>query len=957
MSAVLRLPHWVNSTPVTFLALLPKPFLTANIPTLDLDHHPAGTRHKDNDVCLVLMPSFLQAQAMKKHRLVRQLVPQDLPDCSLRATSIAKERMDGNEYRHTSVLPAGRPQCSANRRPRNMATRPDPNPDGTNSLTLSRSADTVIFVGRIVVSQPGAAAVIALRTVLDEVRAGDPLAPVDVIVPTGIAGVTVRRAVAGESGLANVRFSALPQVAERLAARHLALSGHSVSRPLTATVRSQAVRATVASADGTLARAATHRATLSLLDGLMAELDEVQLDPAKVARAALSANGFEVMDLFTDYRSRVGKLVAPRQMLLLAIEAIDAGNAPQTHVILYSPSRLADAEKVFLRGLHERGRLSAVVSGSPDDTTAWLGDIFGEGPAEPSQPVHEDMHLTVAPDAEEEVRLVVRTVLDHLAEAECCPERIGIAYRASTPYARLLREQLKAAGVPHHMPSQSTLGQTIAGRTALGLLDLRLHDFPRADVIRWLSDGPLVDPDGHRLPADWWDRISRDAGVARGAATWADRLELYAVEQERQAAELGANSTDRVAACHRRAAGSRALATFVASVDAASDNVVHATSWAGVAESLTSALKLTLGKRSKVDAWSRNDPPDPALAFEVALEQSSCDAVLASVAALAELDESVEAPTPTTVLDAMRTELDRSVSSGTTLGRGVLVGPFSQFVGSDVDLLCVVGMTEDSFPPRTREHAILRDADRRAISPELRTVAARRSDERERWLAVLHSARRLELSYPRADTRSQRRQFAAPWFLEQATRLNGDDLVGASQVDVLDRPWLRTYPSFVASLDQATTFTSAHELDVAYATFGGLDALAAEDPRLQRGVAANQARMRAEFGPWTGHTGRLPDLIREQVDPRMSATALQKWATCPTSHFIGQVLGSAPWRTAPARTASTRATRGHWSTRCSNTPSARALAPLWPPVSNPKPPGPQRTSRLRLSFSRPRRVI
>jgi hypothetical protein len=50
----------------------------------------------------------------------------------------------------------------------------------------------------------------ALRTVLDEVRAGDPLAPVEVIVPTGIAGVTVRRAVAGEAGLANVRFSALP---------------------------------------------------------------------------------------------------------------------------------------------------------------------------------------------------------------------------------------------------------------------------------------------------------------------------------------------------------------------------------------------------------------------------------------------------------------------------------------------------------------------------------------------------------------------------------------------------------------------------------------------------------------------------------------------------------------------------------------------------------------------------
>ena len=295
-------------------------------------------------------------------------------------------------------------------------------------------------VGRILFSPPVVAAVLALRTVLDEVRAGDPLAPVDVIVPTGVAGVTVRRSVAGDAGLANVRFSALPQVAERLAARHLALTGHAVSLPLTAAVRSQAVRATVAEGQGMLARAAKHPTTLSLLDGIMSELDEVLLDPASVNRDTLSVNGVEVLDLFTDYRSRVGHLVAPGEMLLRAIEAIEAGNAPQTQVILYSPGRLTTSERVFLSGLHESGRLSAVLAGAPDDTAEWLRGVFGEGPAEPSQEsAYGDVHLTVAPDAEEEVRLVVRRVLDHLAVTRCRPERIGIAYRASTPYARLLR--------------------------------------------------------------------------------------------------------------------------------------------------------------------------------------------------------------------------------------------------------------------------------------------------------------------------------------------------------------------------------------------------------------------------------------------------------------------------------------------------------------------------------------
>jgi RecB family exonuclease len=404
--------------------------------------------------------------------------------------------------------------------------------------------------------------------------------------------------------------------------------------------------------------------------------------------------------------------------------------------------------------------------------------------------------------------------------------------------------------------------------------------------------------------------------VARGSATWAEQLRRYADEQERQAARLTADQSDRTAdesdrtadesgpgagfhrraadesdsgaGFHRRAADGLALGTFVASAVAAGERVAVATSWTDVAESLTAALKLFLGKRSKVDLWASSDT---SLASEVALEQGSYDAVLVSIAALAELDDSIEAPDPAAVLDALRNEMDRSVSSGTTLGRGVLVGPFSQFVGSDLDLLCVVGMTEDSFPPRTREHAILRDPDRLRISSELRTIADRRGDERERWVAVLHSARKYELSYPRANTRSQRRQFAAPWFLEQAARLNGGDLVGAGTVDALDKPWLTVCPSFVASLDTATTFASAHELDVSRALRGGLDALTADDPRLLRGVAANRARMKGEFGPWTGYVGSLPDGLRERVEGGMSATSLQDWAVCPTSHFIGRVLG------------------------------------------------------------------
>ena len=106
--AALRLPHGVDGLPQTYLTLLPNPVDASYLPTLDLDHRPAGTRDEHDNVCLVLVLPLLHSQAMEEHRLVRQLVPKNLPDCPFRPDALAKERMGWNEDRHSAVLPVGR---------------------------------------------------------------------------------------------------------------------------------------------------------------------------------------------------------------------------------------------------------------------------------------------------------------------------------------------------------------------------------------------------------------------------------------------------------------------------------------------------------------------------------------------------------------------------------------------------------------------------------------------------------------------------------------------------------------------------------------------------------------------------------------------------------------------------------------------------------------------------------
>ena len=70
-----------------------------------------------------------------------------------------------------------------------------------------------------------AAATSALAGMLKDLRHNDPLRPVDVVVPSALSGVTLRRALA-EPALANVRFGSLPQLAERLARRQMAVDRH-----------------------------------------------------------------------------------------------------------------------------------------------------------------------------------------------------------------------------------------------------------------------------------------------------------------------------------------------------------------------------------------------------------------------------------------------------------------------------------------------------------------------------------------------------------------------------------------------------------------------------------------------------------------------------------------------------------------------------------------------------------
>ncbi|MFC3688582.1 PD-(D/E)XK nuclease family protein [Aquipuribacter hungaricus] len=728
--------------------------------------------------------------------------------------------------------------------------------------------------GTVIRPEAGGSLAAALGRAVTAAQAGDPLAPVEVVVPTSLAGVTLRRGSAGPRGWANVRFGSLPQLAERLCTVELALGPGPARRPLTALDRRRAVAEMLAAAATSplVAAARRQRATADLLAGAFTELDDARVGPGQ---AALSPRGDEVRLLHTAYRSQIAGLLTGPEVMALA--AAVASRDPLPPVVLVAAGPLRPDERSFLDAFG--ARLTVVIApAAHPGTLEWLG-------AEPTSPASPVTAVTLAPDPEEEVRIAVRAAVAHLQEHGCRPERIGIAYVSPEPYTRLLSEQLTAAGLPHHVTGDRNLAQTLTGRALTGLMALHARGLPRADLLRWMSDGPRVDGDGRRLPVTRWERVSREAGVSRGPAQWQQRLSRHADELRARALTEGADT----ARLDREVADAESLLVEVQRLDALVTAVDAAPGWREASDALVVLVRGVMGTRAQVDGWSAREGSDSP---EVALEQAACDAVLDSLRAVS--------TTPTPFSDAaLRSELEDALGSGvrsaTTLGRGLLLAPVASFTGADLDLLLVLGCTEDALPARRRENPLLRDDDRTALSPSLATVASRRVVERTRWAAALACSGEVRLSYPRADPRSQRRQFASPWLLAEASRLHGSTVTAAAlDGDIVDAPWLACPPSFEASLRGATTRLNLQELDVAAALHGDVDALAAADPRLQRGLEAARSRRAGSFDAWSGGVDALPAELRAGVDAHLSATKLQVWATCPAQHLFGTVLRVRP---------------------------------------------------------------
>ncbi len=766
----------------------------------------------------------------------------------------------------------------------------------------------------------GAPAVEALADAVSAVKRDDPLAPVTVVVPSALVGLTIRRRLATTGGVVALDTLVLPGLAARLAGKRLATDGR---HPLSPLQRAALARTVLVHERARLTGAVDHPATV---DALLRTFDDLRpLDAAALAQLAASGSrAAEVVDLFRSYRRAAKDWLDDHDVTELAVDALVAHDAVIDEigaVVLYVPRRLEAADVALLGAIHEHHVLYAVIGvagreRADEPQARMLEQLAGIGMMTPTSvdggapdaiPALASTIVRAA-DPGEEARVATRRVVERIA-AGVALDRMAIVSRVQSPYTLLVHEELAAAGIPHSAPAAMQLCQSITGRVLLGLLQWPANGHRRDDLMRVLRGAPVRDPAGGRARPDRWDRVARDAGVVLGLGQWRQRLGAArdeAVERMVRAGgargepgaltlplatghddqATGTDSGGRTGALQRRVSELDALLVFVERLASDSDPG-DKRSWSALSRWALRLLHLYLGGDGVAAGW-----PDG--------EQRSRAAIVELLEGLATLDEIEPLPGPQSFRRVVEHELSKPAGRVGTFGQGVFVGRLSETAGADLDEVIVLGCSEGSFPPHAADDPLLPDHDRRPAGPALRRRGMTAGEEERDVLAVMAVAGdACTLTFPVADPREQRTRQPAPFVLEQCSSLLGErvdtDDVARLRDDDRASSWFVDLPSFEWWLAGGGAPATPTELDVselvrARAAHQPLDQLPVVGAAgLRRGLEAATARITGAFGEWSGSVGRWDELADDLQHPR-SATSLQLWATCPFRYFLSHVL-------------------------------------------------------------------
>jgi len=733
---------------------------------------------------------------------------------------------------------------------------------------------------RVETSAYGADALSRLTAAVAALKRGDPMAPVTILAPNNIAGIVARRHLAfglgnGSTGVAAVEITTLPRLAERLASHTLA-----PRRPATRAINAAAWRSELTDNAGIFAPVADHPATIRALSQAHRELRDLTEDALETLRATTPLTP-DLVALHRRVTSRLSSDWYDESTLLeVATQLVSNGTVSTTASILYMPQALTLAEAAFAQAIAESGELVviAVLTGAQRADEAVHRSLKRLGAATDTKPDIATAHKIInASDSDDEVRCVVREVVEALATNP--GHRIAVLYAAASPYARLIDEHFAAAGVTVNGPGVRAVNERAIARTILETLALGDSDFARADVFRTLANAPTRDFGGTRIPLSRWERISRSAGIVRGD-DWDERLTTYVHSKTREA-EREETDGERLWLAERHRSEAEAaskLQSFVSQLRASVQTADSLTLWTDLAAWATDLFSTLIGDDSELTTL----PPE---------EQYAAVAVRTALAGTSVLDSVDGSPSLDTLREILDLELASALPRVGKFGHGVLVGPISTAIGLNLDVIYLVGLSEDTYPGRLREDALLPEVARAALPGELPSYRESLHARYRALLAAMSSAPKAVAAFPRGDLRRSSQRLPSRFLLPSLRELSGNKALPATEWEHADYGTaMVTSGSFAGELLTTSSIATEQEWRMRAAIAGEL-----EDDSVAAAHDLLDARRGSEFTRFDGNLKGVDGLPSYAHSDRLiSPTALESYASCPHAFFVQRLLGVSP---------------------------------------------------------------
>jgi ATP-dependent helicase/nuclease subunit B len=731
---------------------------------------------------------------------------------------------------------------------------------------------------RVETAAYGAPSLEVLRAVVAEAKRDDPMAAVTVLAPNNIAAIVARRHLAaggeGHPGIAGIEVITLARLSERLATPRLA-----PRRPATRAVLAAAWRRVLAEEPGRFRDIAQHPATVRALVAAYAELRDLSPGALNAVKGATPV-GHDLVVLYDSVTRRLREdWYDATDLLTVAAAHIEHSGA----CVLYLPQDLTQVEVAFVAALGAQTQLTVIAGktgvkradAAVERTLSLLGVEWGTATA-----IATADRVINASDSDEEVRCVVRDVMATLKTTAA--HRVAVLYSAATPYARLVHEQLGSAGVTVNGTGALAADERAVARTLLELLSLADRDVPRAELFRALANAPVRDFDGERIPVSRWERASRSAGVVAGE-DWTLRLDAYLTDRAAQAEDERADVEPRewlIDRLGRDIETAVALRDFATRLRAELLRASRMRTWHELADWCLNLFTTLVGD-------------EEALRVLPTAEQYAAATIISVLRGLAGLDAVDTSASLDVLRDALDAELAGALQRVGRFGEGVFVAPLSAAIGLDLDVVYLVGLSEDLYPGRVRADALLPDRVRGATNGELPSLREGVHAKQRHLLTAFACAQNSVVSFARGDLRRSSRRLPSRFLLPTLRELSGDKELAATAWDQPD-----TYAgsvfiagSFAGELLRTTDLATEQE----WRTREAAATRHLDDAVVRDAVAMLSARASADLSRYDGNLSEvsgLPDYANE--DRAVSPTSLESYAQCPHGYFVERLLGVHP---------------------------------------------------------------